>query len=213
MVDSGQLERNKSILRKYIPEPAVHPIAVWIVTYDFKLKIKRSRASKYGDYRPPREGANHQITVNNDLNPYAFLITLVHEIAHLTTFNKHSNRPLPHGKEWKDEYKQLMEPFMREDIFPAELIQVLRNYMRNPAASSCSDPSLIRALAKYDKPKDTLLLEQLPEKSVFSTRDGRRFVKESRLRKRFRCRELDTNRLYLFNPFCEILLIFAPKQG
>ena len=84
----SQLHRNQSILDKYLPEQAVPVIAQWIYKYDFKLKIKKSRSSKYGDYRPPVKGQNHLITINHDLNKYAFLITLVHEIAHLTNFNK-----------------------------------------------------------------------------------------------------------------------------
>ncbi len=199
-----QLERNKSILHKYIPAPAVDLIAVWIVTYDFKLKIKRSRSTKFGDYRPPKKDANHQITINNDLNPYAFLITLVHEIAHLSNFNKHRNRVMPHGDEWKEEYKELMRHFMSEHIFPADVITALQSYMRNPAASSCSDATLIRVLKRYDVRKDTQLLEQLPEQALFTTSDGREFIKGQRLRKRFRCLEKGTSRVYLFNPFCEV---------
>src|SRR5574337_89035 len=78
-----QLTRNKTILKKYIPEPAVPLIAEWIYHFNFKLKIKKARLSRFGDYMPPMNGKNHVITVNNDLNPYAFLLTLVHEIAHL----------------------------------------------------------------------------------------------------------------------------------
>ena len=73
------MDRNKLILQKYIPEPAVHTIAECIVSLDFKLKIKRARMTKYGDYRPPVKGLNHRISVNRDLNKYAFLLTLLHE--------------------------------------------------------------------------------------------------------------------------------------
>ena len=60
-------------------------------------KVKKSRSSKYGDYRPPLKGSNHLITINYDMNKYAFLITLVHEIAHLTNWNKHKDKVKPHG--------------------------------------------------------------------------------------------------------------------
>src|SRR3954471_22255295 len=96
-----QLERNQNILYKYIPEKAVPIIAEWIYVHDFKLRIKKTRTSKYGDYRPPHSGNNHQITINYDMNKYAFLITLVHEIAHLTNWNKYKDRVKPHGEEWK----------------------------------------------------------------------------------------------------------------
>jgi len=205
-MQNNQLDRNKAILRKYIPEPAVELIAVWIVTYDFKLKIKKSRSSKYGDYRPPRPNTNHQITINNDLNPYAFLITLVHEIAHLGNFNKNKNRVLPHGVEWKQEYKEMMKHFLHAHIFPADVILALSNYMKNPAASSCSDVSLLRVLKKYDTRTDTVLLEEVPEKTMFKIKGERLFIKGERIRKRFRCKEVKSNRDYLFNPLSEVVV-------
>ena len=92
-----QPERNSNLLLKYIPETSAPLIAQWVVEYDFKLKIKRERNTKLGDYRSPQNGGNHIITVNHNLNKYSFLITLVHEIAHLVTFNAHKDRVLPHG--------------------------------------------------------------------------------------------------------------------
>lgn len=202
----SQLERNKSILRKYIPEPAVESIAQWIVHFDFKLKIKSERSSKYGDYRPPIKKLNHQITINRDMNPYAFLITLVHEIAHLTNWNKHKNNVKPHGQEWKQEFKLLMRPFMHETIFPPDVMQALVGYMQNPAASSCSDMRLTRILKKYNRQTNTLLLEQVPHNSIFKTSANRCFVKGKKLRTRYLCKELSTNREYLFSSLAEVVL-------
>ena len=132
----NQLDRNQNILYKYIPEKAVPAISEWIYKFDFKLRIKKSRSSKYGDYRPPMKGENHLITINYDMNKYAFLITLVHEIAHLSNWNKHKDSVKPHGDEWKLHYKMLMQQFLIPDIFPVDVITALRKYMNNPAASS-----------------------------------------------------------------------------
>lgn len=202
-----QLQRNQSILYKYIPEKAVPVIAEWIYTFDFKLKIKKSRSSKYGDYRPPMKGQNHVITVNHDMNKYAFLITLVHEIAHLSNYNKHRDMVKPHGEEWKLHYKLLMQRFLVPDIFPADVIIALRKYMNNPAASSCTDINLLRVLKQYDARQDTVLLEDLPQGSIFTYNQNRNFIKGEQIRKRFRCKEMGTNRIYLFNPLTEVSLI------
>lgn len=202
-----QLQRNQSILYKYIPEKAVPVIAEWIYTFDFKLKIKKSRSSKYGDYRPPMKGQNHVITVNHDMNKYAFLITLVHEIAHLSNYNKHRDMVKPHGEEWKLHYKLLMQRFLVPDIFPADVIIALRKYMNNPAASSCTDINLLRVLKQYDARQDTVLLEDLPQGSIFTYNENRNFIKGEQIRKRFRCKEMGTNRIYLFNPLTEVSLI------
>jgi SprT protein len=208
----SQLDRNKSVLQKYIPEPAVHPIALWIVQFDFKLKIKRGRSSKYGDYRPPIKKLNHQITINRDMNRYAFLITLVHEIAHLTNWNKFKHAVKPHGHEWKQEFKLLMRPFMNETIFPDDVMQALSKYMQNPAASSCSDVHLMRILKRYDDKPDVLLLEELSINTIFKTSTNRYFIKGEKRRTRFLCKELRTKRQYLFSGLAEVYKTEIPMN-
>lgn len=199
-----QVQRNQSILHKYIPEKAVPVISEWIYRYDFKLRIKKSRSSKYGDYRPPVKGQNHLITINFDLNRYAFLITLVHEIAHLTNWNKHKDRVQPHGAEWKQEYKDLMRHFLHDEIFPEDVMTALHRYMRDPAASSCSDTHLLRTLKRYDERDTTVLLEELAPGSRFLYGANRAFLKGEKIRKRFKCKEIATARMYLFDPLTEV---------
>lgn len=208
----NQLERNQSILHKYIPEKAVPTIAEWIYKYDFKLRIKKSRASKYGDYRPPVGGENHLITINHDMNQYAFLITLIHEIAHLTNWNKYKDKVLPHGTEWKLEFKILMNYFLYEEIFPEDVSVALKRYMQNPAASSCSDTVLLRVLKKYDQRQDTVLLEELPEGAIFRYNKERMFIKNELIRKRYKCKEVKSNRTYLFNPLTEVEMVSMPEK-
>lgn len=203
----SQLERNQSILHKYIPEKAVPVISEWIYKFDFKLRIKKSRSSKYGDYRPPIKGENHLITINYDMNKYAFLITLVHEIAHLSNYNKHKNSVKPHGEEWKLHYKFLMQQFLIPEIFPVDVITALRKYMNNPAASSCSDTNLLRVLKKYDVRENTVFVEDVPLGATFSYGENRHFIKGEQVRKRIKCQDLKTNVTYLFNPLTEVLVI------
>lgn len=203
---NSQLERNKKVLLKYIPEPAVDIIAHWVVYYNFKLKIKHTRSTKYGDYRPPLPGTNHQITINHDLNPFAFLITLVHEIAHLTNFNKHRNKVLPHGDEWKFEFKILMQPFLEKEIFPSDVKQALIKYLHNPAASSCSDPHLHKVLIRYDeKEEGVFLLESIQYGELFFHKEVL-YQKGEKIRKRYRCVQVSTKRLYLFDPLAQVKL-------
>lgn len=203
----NQVDRNQSILHKYIPEKAVPVISEWIFKFDFKLRIKKSRSTKYGDYRPPIKGENHLITINYDMNKYAFLITLVHEIAHLSNYNKNKDKVKPHGEEWKMHYKVLMQEFLIPDIFPEDVITALKKYMTNPAASSCSDINLLRILKKYDIRQHTVLLEEVPEGGIFEYAKNRRFIKGEQVRKRFKCKELASNRTYLFNPLTDVLIV------
>lgn len=202
-----QYQRNSEILSKYIPELSVPLIAKWIVELDFKLKIKKERSTRLGDYTPPRPGLNHTITINHNLNKYSFLITLVHEIAHLVTYNSYKNKVNPHGPEWKENFKQLIQPFLNTEIFPVEVFSALRRYMQNPAASSCSDTHLLRVLKLHDEKTDTVFLEYLPHNCLFLYNGERVFKKGERIRKRYKCIELATKNTYLFNPLVEVEII------
>jgi hypothetical protein len=199
-----QFQKNSEILKKYLPEQSVDLIADWIIRYDFKLKIKKERSTRLGDYTSPRHGLNHTITINHNLNKYSFLITLVHEVAHLVTYNQHKNSVNPHGIEWKKNFQNLIQPFLSTDIFPLEIFAALRKYMQNPAASSCSDVSLLRTLKLHDADSDTIFLEYLPINTLFLYNGARIFQKGEKIRKRFKCKELSSGAIYLFNPLAEV---------
>lgn len=204
-----QLERNGALLKKYIPEAAAPIIAQWVIEYDFKLKITRGRNSKLGDYRAPVNGSNHLITINHNLNRYSFFITLVHEVAHLVTYNKYQDTVSPHGAEWKQAYKTLMKPFMSASIFPADVLLALQKYLVSPAASSCSDVDLLRVLKKYDEPGKNghlVFVERIPPKAVFRYNGGKLFERGERVRTRYRCREVKSGDIYLFHALTEVEL-------
>jgi SprT protein len=196
------------VLEKYLPPDAAPLIGRWIDHFKCEFKISRKRNSKFGDYRAPHSGKGHRISVNYDLNPYAFLVTTVHEFAHLHTWNEHKQKAKPHGAEWKNNFKKMMQPFFEKEIFPADIKDAITNYLNNPAASSCSDLTLYRSLRKYDAPKEAVFtVEKLPAKSLFKLQDGRVFLKEEKLRKRYKCIEVHTERVYLFSPVAEVELI------
>ena len=210
MPRTEQLQRNSEILKKYIPEFTVPTIALWIIEYDFKLKITKERSTKLGDYSSPRDGLNHTITINHNLNQYSFFVTLVHEIAHLKTFLAHKNRVMPHGEEWKQSFRDLMYPFLNTDDLPLDILYALRKYLQNPAAASCSDVTLMRTLKLYDTDTSNshlILLEHLPYRSHFIFNESRIFEKGEKLRKRFRCKEISTGSVYLFSPLAEVEIV------
>lgn len=206
------------ILSKYLPTDAVEPCTDWIIQHKVKLKITRSRSSRYGDYTSPRNGNGHIITVNHNLNKYFFLLTFVHELAHLLAHVNYRRRISPHGMEWKNEFIRLLNPLSLRKFFPADLAHAIERYMNNPAASSCTDINLIRALKKYDedKAKNIFHLEDLPHESVFRLADEKkeaRYRKGEKLRKRFRCLEINSQVLFLVSPIAEVELIEIPKPG
>ncbi|MBN2237757.1 MAG: SprT-like domain-containing protein, partial [Bacteroidales bacterium] len=115
------------ILAQHIPEAAVNPLSEWLLKNKVQLRISKARATKLGDFRAPKDGDIPRISVNHNLNRYAFLITLVHEMAHVESWRNRSffRREKPHGKKWKSTFAKLMEPFLNESIFPKELLPVV----------------------------------------------------------------------------------------
>ena len=195
-----------TVLHRYLPERAVGPCFDLIRGNRVHLKVVNQRVTRHGDYRLMPDGS-HQITVNASLNQYRFLITLVHEIAHLVAFETYGRRIKPHGNEWKRTFQHLMLPFLRPDIFPSTLLPLLANHFRNPKASSSTDANLAIALQEFDPPSDHSILMELPLGTVFRLKNGRTFKKGHRKVKRYQCVEVGSGRLYLFQPHAEVEVI------
>lgn len=194
----------KEILSDYLPEKAV-PLALhWIENSNVQLKITKSRSSKLGDYRPPLRKKFHRISVNSDLNKYHFLITFVHEYAHLKNWELHNRKVRPHGIEWKKAFSENMEPFMNDGIFPQDLKPIVAQYLKNPNSSSMNT-KLVKKLREYDTLRDYLTLEDIPIKSCFRIYNGIEFEKLEKMKKRFKCRRIDTNRIYMVSPIIQVI--------
>ena len=195
-------------LQTYLPPDTYEPVLQYLHFYNVHLTVARERKSILGDYRHKTHRDNHRISVNGNLNSYAFLITLLHELAHLLTFEKFGNKVQSHGREWKLIYAKLLEQFLQNKIFPNDIELALLHSLKNPAASSCAEDGLIRVLKKYDKNTNGYrFIEELTEKSLFRTEDGRVFQKGKKLRKRFSCKELNSGRIFLFSPVYEVEIV------
>ena len=196
----------KSVLEKYIPEHSVDTVFELIKSNHVHLKIVNERVTRHGDYRRHPDGF-HQITVNASLNKYRFLITLVHEIAHLVAFEKFGRNIKPHGDEWKLTFQRLMVPFIRPEIFPSQLLPLLARHFRNPKASSDTDATLSLALKQFDPVSDKNYIFEIPYGSVFRIHNGKIFKKVALRTKRYECVEINSGRIYLFNPNAEVELL------
>jgi len=192
-------------LRQFIPDPSAPLILEYLHHYKVHLTITRERKSVLGDYRHATQANNHRISVNGNLNKYSFLITLIHELAHLVTFMEYGNKVQSHGKEWKQVYRKMLEEFLKLKVFPDDVLAALKKNLHDLPASSCADENLMRILKKYDKnPGGLILVEQIAEGADFLLDDGRVFRKGKKLRKRFQCVEVSTGKLYLFSPIYEV---------
>ncbi len=196
----------KDILQKYLPERAVDPCFDLIRSNGVYLKIVNERVTRHGDYRR-LPGGMHQITVNASLNKYKFLITLVHEVAHLVAFREYGGNIKPHGAEWKSTFRKLMLPFLNPAVFPDSLLSLLARHFRNPRASSDTDASLALALKQFDPENDKNYIFELPFGSFFRIYNGRIFRKGHKKIKRYECVEVSSGKIYLFNPNAEVELL------
>lgn len=194
-----------SALQAYLPEGTLDAVLLYLRQYKVHLTITKERKSILGDYRHKTADRHHRISVNGNLNRYAFLITLLHELAHLLTFDRYGHRVQAHGREWKTIYGQLLKQFTEHRIFPDDIAAELSISLHNPAASSCAEDGLIRVLRRYDDRQSThRLVEEMEEGSLFRIGDGRIFRKGEKLRKRYKCLEPATGRVFLFSPVYEV---------
>ncbi|WP_372769136.1 SprT-like domain-containing protein [Lutibacter sp.] len=189
------------ILSKYIPENSVDLVEEILTNHPIHIKIVNNRATKHGDFKRKING-DFQITLNNTLNKYQFLFTLIHELAHFITFKKHK-RVKPHGKEWKQNFQHLMLPFLQPTIYPSHLLPYLANYLKNPRASTGADVNLTRALNMYNEKSGKSFIFELENGSIFSF-NNKSFKKGAQRRTRFECVEMASKKVYLFNPNAEV---------
>ncbi len=184
------------------------------------LYVTRDRLSKYGDYRRAIPGHPARITINEGLNSYEFLLTLVHEMAHhgiahqrgyvlrrsvfSKMFGKTAPGIRPHGIEWQNNYQLLVAPLLTSSVFPDDLLCLLKDYFKKPKASVKGHQRLVMALKQYDPPDGLAFVEHLPEGATFSLPDGRTFIKKEKLRKRYRCYCLTNKKVYLFSPIAKV---------
>ena len=197
------------LFHRHLPESAVpYCLQLWEES-PFHFFVKKPRNTKLGDFRFRRDQSIQTITLNVDLNPYQFLLTLIHEIAHLRAFAQHGTAHAPHGPEWKAKFKQLLEPVLNESTFPRDLLVPLKLHMRNPSASSARDLFLMKEMSKYDS--------QLPEQAGFFLADiapqsifelaGRKFRKGETRRTRILCEELATGKKYLVSRLAKVIRV------
>ena len=195
-------------LQNYLPPGTFDAVLTYLKQHKVHLTVAKERKSILGDYRHRTHHINHRISVNGNLNVYAFLITLLHELAHLFTFERFGNKVNAHGREWKTIYAQMLAQFLKTKVFPTDIEKELMLSLQKPAASSCAEDGLLRVLRKYDaKESHHRLVEELPVNTIFRTRDERVFKKGEKLRKRFKCTEVKTGRVYLFSPVYEVELV------
>lgn len=201
-MDSPKEQIREKLIR-FLPHEGREQVVNLIAANKVRFKVTNPRKSKFGDYRSPDEKGFHLISVNGNLNPYAFYLTAIHEFAHLMAFSQWGRSIAPHGEEWKRTFSHLLQEGRAAEWFPDPLRKPLVKYIKNPKASSASDHQLYLALRQFDKKPPPLVVRDVKPGALFSL-SGRVFERGELMRKRVKCREIQTGKLYLVNAIAEV---------
>lgn len=205
----AKIEHPLNALNAYLPDGAFEPVVSLINQYKVHLTVTKARKSVLGDYRHAFQGANHKISVNGNLNKYEFLITLLHELAHLLCYELHRNRVDAHGKEWKSIYGQLLAQFIQKGIFPDDIKKALSKTLLNPAATANGETKLLLVLRKYNtvQKEGIALVANIAEGVLFESLNGKIFKRGKKRRIRIECVEVATGQVYSFSALTEVKLV------
>jgi len=165
---------------------ALHPVLI---------KVSGSRKSKYGDFRAFPGDRKDMISVNGNLNQSSFMLTLIHELAHKLTWDEFKRSVDPHGREWKNNMRKLLEIFLELEVFPGNLSAAIKRHIHDWKAVSIRMKEVYEVLMVLEG-KQLVSLDEIEFNSAFQTEDGKRFVKGEVLRKYVICTSLDNKRQY-----------------
>lgn len=205
--DAHKLKLMK-VLSKYLPERIVAYCSELIIQHQLHLHIEVERKDRVGDYSP-HSGLGNRISINHNLNPYDFLITFMHELAHHTAYKKYGNKHQPHGDEWKEEFKIHMRKPVMMKIFPPDIETPLIAHMKKPNYTHTGDVRLMKALMKYNK-ESHLLLADLEEGTLFKMKGekGNRVMQKGKKRRTYHfALDTATQKLYLIHGIAKVELV------
>jgi SprT protein len=191
------------MLSNFLNKETQLKISNWEKEFNVKVIVTNPSKSRLGVFIPKRFSENN-IRINNNLNRYSFLITLIHEMAHASIWIKYGRKVNPHGLEWKMEFKRMILPFLHPNYFPEDILSVLAKHMILPKASTVRDVDLSTILRKYDV-LPSFTIDRIKDGDYFEIANGSQFQKICKLRKNYKCKEMKGGKLYRFSPLAEVI--------
>ena len=197
-------------LDPYLPQGTVNLVSGWLKGCSLTISVKRPRRSKLGDFKSAQGQSPAAITINTDLGPHQFLVTLTHEIAHYLTWSRYGRRVAPHGPEWKKYFGLLLTELSDCPALTTSFRQALQCHGEGPKSASHYDQAFASAIAQADG-NEHLVLDDIAEGDAFTFRD-RRFVKLKANRTRCRCIEVQTGAEYRISKIAPVERMSTARQ-
>jgi SprT protein len=180
-------EQSLANIRAHAPESALPALERLLDGLPVLVHVTKNRRSKHGDYRPSLCRRYGIVTVNAFGNPWQFLFTLLHELAHAEVHIQQGARTRPHGVHWKTIFSRLLLDFAGQDLFPESLTPLIRHHAMKPRYSSCADLKLAIALREYDTLDHRPMVAELPRGQCFSLDGVRVLTRRELSRTRYKC--------------------------
>ena len=199
-----QPETLEGVLLRF-PEQSRSLVEPLFSEYHFLFRITTPRRTRLGSFKGVRHGARPTIQLNSDLGQYSFLLVFLHELAHLAVMKQHGRKAKPHGDEWKNAYRRLVQPFFDQQVFPFILTTELHRYFLKTPATFHRDTRLINTLASVEGGHTILTVNEIPLNSTFTLLNGRQFVKLEKLRTRYKCFCPKTHKYYLVPKSAQVM--------
>jgi len=204
--------KNIIILDKYLPEGSGYLVSAWLNLHPVNVRISGPRQSKLGDFRPPSAGRQARISVNHNLHPVEFLVTLAHEIAHHENWLANGRKVRPHGPEWKKLFRDKLLEVLDAGLLEKKFEDGIKLcFFRREGIASSSCPAWRRLFDQQGPEPGKTRIEDLPMGAVFVLRNGKSMIKGEKIRTRYRCMDVKSRRIYTVHPMAEIIEI-KPKK-
>lgn len=185
----------KEVFEQYLPINASTYCEEVSSKHEFELALSFNRKSKFGHYKYWPQTKSHTISINKGLSQPLFLVTFLHELAHLEVMTIFGRNAKPHGNEWKNSFRNLMFPILNPHFFDPKLLSILAKHLKNPKASLAADPKLWDILFPINS-TDKLYLRDIKNGDDFIFKN-RLFKKVKSRRTRALCYESKSGNNYL----------------
>lgn len=194
-------------LAPFLPAGSLEVIGEWLRVDNLSIKLTSGRGQRLGAYK--REASGMQtILLNRNQDPYSFLITLVHEIAHMQARKLYGRHVQPHGLEWKQTYSRLIIKAAAIPSLPADICAMMAEIARSPESRHYGKISVSKVLLKYStKAEPGELLCDIPPGTRFRMPDGKVYIKGEKIRTRYRCKLDGASSVWLISGAVPVLRV------